>query len=135
MRNVEVNEQSNFMITEFEVGQNLSEMEGKQFLHCFQFDDDAVFDQEVDSIARVNLNPVVDDWESCLMLESDTVLRKLITQTRIVRAFKASRADCRVHFHRCSENPCCDHFVKHEDLDLRVLLSSVVESFLQSPVL
>ena len=29
-------------------------MKGKKFLHCFDFDDDAVFDQEVDSIAGVD---------------------------------------------------------------------------------
>ena len=136
MRNVEVNEQSDFMITELQVGQDLSEMKGKQFLHCLQFDDDAVFDKEVDPVSRIYSNALIYDRKPHLMFKSNTVQPELVAKASIVRTFQTAGAECGVDLHRRTKNLFRDRIVQHKKYYLRVLLTSVVDSFrMQPPVL
>ena len=90
---VEIQQQPDFMITQLQIGQNLRQMKGKQFLHRLQFDDDAIFDKEVDPIAGVNVHAVVNDRKPGLMLKGETILSELVTQARVVGALEASSAE------------------------------------------
>ncbi len=75
MGNVEINEQPDLKSTEFQIGQNLSEMQGKQFLHGLDLHSDALFDNEIDAICGVKLNAAVDDWKPYLVCERNAILR------------------------------------------------------------
>src|SRR5258708_6034585 len=116
------------MITEFQVRQDLSEMKGKQFLHCLQFDDDAVFDQKIDPVSRVDLNALIYNGKSDLMLKRDTIQPELVAEASIVGALQAAGTERGVHVHRRAKNLFRDRFVQHEKCYLRVLRSSVVDS-------
>src|SRR5665213_1772894 len=140
MWHVEINEQPDLMITEPQIGQDLRHMEGKQLFHCFQFKDDAVFDQKIDSVARVDLDAGIDHRESYLVAEGDAIFLELIAQTRVVSAFQAACANASVHSHRRAKNLLRNRIVQHRCEFLRVPRSSVVESYrmsscVQSPVL
>ena len=66
----------------------MREVKGQQFFHCFEFDDDAVFDQKVDSIAGFDVDALIHHWETNLVLEMQTIHSKLMMQTRTVCAFE-----------------------------------------------
>jgi len=140
MRHIEINQQADLMITELQVRRNLSEMQRVQFFHRLQLNDDAFSDKEIDSIPRIDLNPVIYHRQPQLMVEFNAIFCELIPQARVVRALEASCAQSGVHFHGSAQNLLGDLFVKH-DVCPPFLLSSVVESFsmvesvLQSPVL
>ena len=73
------------------------------------------------------------------MHRNDPVLCELITQARVVGALEASSAETGVDLHCRGQNARGDLIVQHVQEDLRVLLSSVVESLsedshLQPPV-
>jgi hypothetical protein len=104
MGHVEVDEQPYLETTEFQIGQYLCKMQREQFLHCFEFENDAVFDDEIDSVSGVQLNAVIDDRKPHLMCERDTVLRELIAETCVVSAFKAAGTEFAVDFESGTEN-------------------------------
>ena len=147
MRNVDVNDQSQLKAAEFQIGENLCEVQRLQSLHCFEFHDNAVFDNEVDSVRRVQLDSLISDGQPHLMPERQSVLRELITPARVVRAFKAARPEGGVHLHRRAQNPFRDRNVQNHTYSSVSSVSSVVERFvaerfvvdtearLQSPVL
>jgi len=57
--NIEVYEKSEGSSTEFQVGNDLRLMNGSNRVHRFQFDDDQIFHQEIDSVAEIQLNAIV----------------------------------------------------------------------------
>ena len=50
MRHVEVDQQTELVTAELQIREKLRVVNGKQFLHTFDLDDDAVFDDEVDTV-------------------------------------------------------------------------------------
>ena len=125
VRNIEVDKQSELITTEFQVSQNLSEMERQKFLHSFKLQDHAVFDHEVDAICGIELNALINDRKSHLMPESNAILCQLIAKTRVVRAFKASSAE------RCMYLQCgSEHLLRDRSVQAQLMssVSSVVAS-------
>ena len=57
MLNVEVDQEGNTATTQPQVRNDLRGMEGKQLLNRLELDDDAVFDEKIDSVPRIELNP------------------------------------------------------------------------------
>ena len=90
VRHVEVNQQADFMITELQIRQNLRQVERMQFFHCFQLDDYASFNNEVDSIAGIDLNALMNDRQSDLMLKGHAIFRQLISQASVVSALETA---------------------------------------------
>jgi hypothetical protein len=130
VRDIEVDQQTHGPSAEFEVRQDLREVKGKQFFHCFEFDDDAVFDQKVDSIAGFDPDALIHNWETNLVLEMQAVHSKLIMQTRTVCAFEKAGAQRRMDFRGCLDDAFGDVFVKHRVVSSVSPVSSVVERLL-----
>ena len=124
--NIEVDEQPELIATQFQVRQNLREMEGQQFLHRLEFHNYAVFDDEVDSIRCVELNAVVDDRKTHLMCERNAIFGELVAEARVIRAFEATGSKSGMYFESRSENPVCDPNVQGQ---LISSVSSAVASF------
>ncbi len=108
-------------------------MNGEQFLHRFQFDDNAIFNQEIDAVPSLDLNVVVNHWQPDLMIEVNAILVQLITEARVIRAFEAAGSQRCVDLQRRGEF-LSDRFVKQKR-GLRFLSSPEVESYLQAPIL
>jgi len=143
VRHVEVYEQPHFMSAEFQIRQDLRHMKREQFLNSLQFQDDAIFDQEIDAVPSIDANAVVHDWHPDLMVETHAILSQLIANTCVIGAFETPRSQGRMNFDGGRQNPVRDLLVKHKRDSLPFLHSSVVEIFchgeieewLQSPVL
>jgi hypothetical protein len=93
--------------------QNLHHGGEEEFFHRLEPDDHAVFDEEIDSIARINLDPVVQNWKPQLVLECNPILSQLIAKARVVSAFETSSSERRMDFHRSAKNPFRDRIVQH----------------------
>ena len=86
------------------------------------------FSTRVDAVPGVDLDVVIKDRQSHLMIEADAILPQLISKARVVGTLQTADAKRRVNLHRRAKNLLCDLFVKHLAKNLRFLLSSVVES-------
>ena len=140
MRNVEVDQQANLVATQLQVGQNLRKVQRKQFFNCFDFDDDAVFDNKVDAIGGIQLNTLIDDRKPNLMRENYSILSELIAETRIVRALEAASSNSGMDFEGGAKNPFRDRSVQRQLFVSVSSVSSAVASLvsdfrMQSPVL
>ena len=104
-------------------------MQRKQFLNCFEFHDDAVFDNKVDAICGIQLNALIDDRKPNLMCENYSILGELIAEARVVRAFEAAGSKGGMDFERRPENAFRDPSVQRQWFTSVSSVSSVVESF------
>ena len=116
------------MTTQFQVGQNLRQMERMQFFNRLQFNDDAVFDKKVYAVPGIDLNTVVDHRKSRLVLERDSIFCQLIAETRVVRAFKAACAKRGVNLESGAENLLRDRSVQAQIVTSASSVPSVVAS-------
>src|SRR5215831_5809790 len=110
-------------------------MEREQFLDGFKFHHDTVFNDEIDAVRTFELDALIDDRQTNLMSEFQTLFGKLISKTRVVGAFEAPGAERGVHFHRCAENSFSDRYGQPQDFSSASSVSSVVESQEQDPAL
>ena len=60
-------------------------MNWKHSFHAFDFDNEAAFDNEVDSIRNRNRDTLIHDWKFDLMLEPQACLGEFVIQTGVVR--------------------------------------------------
>jgi hypothetical protein len=101
VRDVEVQEESELQTGEFQVGKYLSPMDWQNSFHTFDFNDKAVFDDEVHAVGRRQANAVIHNGQVHLVLKMQTGLSQLVIQATIARAFENARAESSVHSH-CS---------------------------------
>ena len=112
MWDIEVDQQTHRTSTELEIRQNLRDVERQHFFHCFEFDDDAVFDKKIDSISSLDLDALVNHGQADLVLKMQSIKRKLIVQTCAVGTFQQACAKSRVNFDCALDNALSDVFVK-----------------------
>ena len=85
---VEVHQQPRFVASQFQVRQQLPLMYWREFAYSLQFHYDGVLNEEVDAVANVNFNVVIDDRHFDLGLNSESSLSELVRQTGEVRALE-----------------------------------------------
>jgi hypothetical protein len=108
MRHVEIEHQAVRFSGEFDVRQKLRFVDGKQRLYAFQFDDDRVLDEDVDSESALDRNAGVRDRHLHFNLDAQAGVTELVDETRGVRRFEQSWAKCGMHFHRALDDPPCE---------------------------
>jgi len=133
MYDVEVNQKTDMSPTEFEIRQNLRDMEREHFLNRLELDDDAIFDKKIDSVTSLEVNRLVDNRQPNLMFECETIDGHLVVEASSVGALQKASAKRRMNFHRRSNYSFRDLFV-HLDWSSVSSASSVVESVVSSEV-
>jgi hypothetical protein len=93
VRNVEVNEQSNTLATQFEVGEQLCFVDRKDGLNRFHFDNHFVFDEQIDAVAELDDEAIVFDCKWFLRFEGDAEALQFVTQARSIRTFQQTRPE------------------------------------------
>ena len=101
------------MATQFEVGEQLSEVQGKQFFNRLQFNDHAIFDKVVDPIASLEADAVVCDRQADLVLKMQSVHAELVMKTGVVGALQQTSAKRGVNLHCRAKNPLRNRIVQH----------------------
>jgi hypothetical protein len=104
VRNVEVQEKSELVTTQSEIGQQLSTMYGQHSLHAFDLDDETSFDDEVDTVCGRELNPLVHDRQSNFLLKVQAELGELVGEACAAGAFENSGAERTVHADRRTDD-------------------------------
>jgi hypothetical protein len=136
---IEVDQQADTVTTESEIGHHLCVVERVQFFHGLQFDDDAVFDEEIDPVSRIDPDVAVADWKSYLMFESQSIHTKLVSEAGVIRAFEAAGSNDSVNLEPGSDDAFRKRVVCHHESPLSVLCvlsgGEVEVSDMQPPVL
>lgn len=63
-------------------------MKGQQFFHSFELDDDAVFDQKIGPVPGLDTHALINDRQTNLMLELQTIYDELVVQPGAVSTFQ-----------------------------------------------
>ncbi len=104
----------------------MGRVKGQQFFNSLEFDDNAIFNHEVDSIPSFETDSLVNDWEAHLVLKLQAINCELVPKTALVGAFQHTGAEGAVDFDRSLKNSLSDRLVKHWDLLSVSSASSVV---------
>src|SRR5262245_46016299 len=115
MRDVEVEQESDLVAAQLQIGDQLCGVQRQQFFNGFDFDDDAVFEQEVDSIAGVESYAAVHDRQTNLVLKLYAARHELMAETSAVRTFQQPGSERAVNLHRGFDDALRDGSVKHMD--------------------
>ena len=99
---VEVDEEAEGFVGEAEVGDELGEVEVVYGADGFEFEDDVILDEQIDSLGWELLAFVFAD-ETDLLLVADTSSIELIAKCGFVHRFKQSDTEFLVHFDRAAD--------------------------------
>jgi len=83
-RHIEIYEQSNGTVRQFQVRQKLRLMNSLQFLHGLQFDNHFVLNQQINPIAAIQMHSTIFDGQSFLSFDFQTSLSQLVHKTRFM---------------------------------------------------
>ena len=73
-------------------------MDGHQPIYRFQFDQQLPVDDEIDPIATVEADILIDDRQRYLPPEGQLIFRQLVGQTLLIDRLKQARAERAMHF-------------------------------------
>lgn len=62
-------------------------MDGQYVLNGFEFDYELIFHDDVEAMAQVDLDPVIEHWQCDLGLDFEAVLTEFVCQAGFVGAF------------------------------------------------
>jgi hypothetical protein len=77
-RHVEIDQQSEAMAGELQIGKQLGLEHGLTMLNCLELNDNAVRDQQIDSQPRIETQTSINNAQVELSLERKAALRKLV---------------------------------------------------------
>jgi hypothetical protein len=99
MKNVKIEEQTNVHAAELEVRQNLGFVDRGELVHGLQLDDYTVFHEQIDPVADVDPDAVVQDRLDEFRQDLQAAFAKLVNKAALVCAFQKSRAKRGMNFH------------------------------------
>src|SRR2546425_1663137 len=102
-RHVEVDEQAHRTASQTQIGQDLCLMDVCQCSNRLDVDHHKVFDDQVDSIGRVEHRPFVDDWNGLLYNEPQVSRRQLELDAIHVDRFQQPGTERSMHLDRGSQ--------------------------------
>ena len=74
-------------------------MNRQHLFHAFDFDDQAIFDNEVNPIGGLELDSLIDNGQANLVLEMQTRLGEFVVHACVTCAFENAGTERRVHSH------------------------------------
>ena len=85
---IEIDEQSERSAAEFEVGDDLSLMNGRDAVHGLDLYDNNILDQQVHSISNFEFYAAIDDGKPDLTRGSNTRFLQFVMQARLIGALE-----------------------------------------------
>jgi hypothetical protein len=74
-------------------------MDWQEFRHGLEFEDELVFDDEIESVAAIEFHAFVDKGHVALTFEAEAGLGKFVGESFFVGGFEEARADLAMDFH------------------------------------
>jgi hypothetical protein len=81
---IEVDQISKFAIRQFQIRENLSQMNVVERFHSFYLNDNLVFNEQINPIATIQSYFSVNNWKSFLLLHVQARISQLMKQTRLI---------------------------------------------------
>src|SRR5262249_32527875 len=88
VRHVEVHEKSELEPRQLQIGKNLRNVNGQEFLDTFDFNYQAFFDDEIDAIRRRKSHALVFNWQMNLVLDVQASRPHILQQAGTNRALQ-----------------------------------------------
>jgi hypothetical protein len=92
-RHVEINQEPEPLVHESQVRQQLRAMNRQQSLDSFNFHDDRLVNEQVQSVAGVEVNPVVGDGDDLFASNGMAVLVQFVDHAFAIRTFEQARSE------------------------------------------
>src|SRR5882762_402880 len=89
----------------------------------YDFDDQALVDDEIDSVSGRQLVSLITQWQPDLVLKLQAGLRQLVAESSVVRAFDDACTQRAMNLHRSTDDVVADFIRTHDHLSLCVLCS------------
>lgn len=94
---IEIQQKPDLFPAQLQIGNQLGFMERNHFLHGFQFDDDCVFNEDVDAVTNVEFHLVVNHRQTYLAESFKPAFSKLINQAGFISRFQKPRPEARMN--------------------------------------
>ena len=133
VRNVEVDKQSKPVATQAEIREQLGRVNRQQFFDTFDLDDEAIFDNEIDSIRGGEFDSAIHNRQPNLVLKLQAVFSELLADARMVGALEYACAKNAVNLHRAADDTPAGNVGMHEINGLCVLGVLCVPSAFEQP--
>jgi hypothetical protein len=101
---VEVNQEAQFEMTDFQVGHELCDVHRQEFFNAFNFDDQTLLDDEINAVGSRQRDVSVDNRKSHLVLDMQAGLVEFVKQTGTNRALQHPRRECTMNLHGCYDH-------------------------------
>ncbi|HUF68615.1 MAG TPA: hypothetical protein VMM79_08140, partial [Longimicrobiales bacterium] len=102
---IEVEQQTDVVAGQFQVCQNLRDVDGVEPIDRFQLDYYAAFDKQIDPIAAVELRSLVNDGNRHLTLDGDTHTDEFVHETLLIGRLEQPGPQLAVHRDRGANDP------------------------------
>ena len=112
---VEVDEEAEAFVSQFQMGQELLFVYWRDGLHGFEFHDDLVLHNQVCIEAGINTNGLIDHRNSLLAKDTQSSLFQFIRQSCLVNRFQQTWTQSGMHAKRCIDDVACDLVLIHGD--------------------
>jgi hypothetical protein len=106
-RGMEIYQQPDAHPGETKVAEELGLMNRQHMFNGFNLNNHGIFDKEIQPVAAVQLNTLVNDRKRCLAFKAQTGLRQLIAETFFVRRLQKAGTEDPVDLDTCTENALC----------------------------
>ena len=105
VNDVEVQKQTDLQSAQSQVRQQLCSTEWDDLFDSLQFENDALFHEEVETISGIEMKALVRDWQFDLCFESERRRLHLVLETCAVRALQKSGPKLGVDLDRRANDP------------------------------
>jgi hypothetical protein len=96
---IEVHQQPERAALEFQVGEKLGVMYGEKLGDGFEFDDKLAFDDEIQTVAAIELHSFVEQGHLALALEGEASLSEFVSEGFLIGRFKQAGPEFAVNLH------------------------------------
>ena len=111
---IEVDQQTNLVVAEPEIGQHLALMHWQYAFDRFDFQDDLLFHNNIGDIAAIEANTFVDQRNWHLTTKHDAGTVEFVAQACFISCLKQTRAEATMYAHRQADDLVCEVAVVHE---------------------
>ena len=104
MHHVEIQKQTERLVGQLKVGEELSFVDRQQGLDALEFDDDHLFYEKIDPVSGFELQAIILHRDRYLCLNMQTRFSQFVMQTGLIHAFQNSGSNRRMNLKRSSQN-------------------------------
>lgn len=92
MANMKIYQQTNILLAQPQVGNNLCFMNGRYLLNALEFYHNGIIDQQIDPITKINPNSFINYGKINLVFNIQTLLSEFVREASFISALEKPRS-------------------------------------------